>query len=227
VDERTRGRMPARHAGLIGALGLAAAGVACAERPASVRPAAPLAGTYELFVCKGRCPPGDSARAVAVGRLVLQDSAIPLAPVDSRDPVGPGDPREPRPDSADLHLQLGRWRARGTPNGCYVFDRRPERAQTYAGIRRVGVVSWRVRERDSAIKFSLYGSPDAGHDVTLARPDGSGVLRGTGHSSGAGVTAVDWPDDSVVARRVGPPDVEPCFAAAAAEWRRRHGPRSR
>jgi hypothetical protein len=198
--------MPVDAQRIVGSLAvLAAAG--CAPFRAARVPSPPLAGTYELFVCKHECPLGDSSRAFAIGRLVLDDTAIVLTP---------------RPDSSDVRLGWRRWQLRAPPTGCFIIDERKSERRSYAGISRVDVISWRIdAARDSAFSFTLYLSPDASHVATLVRANERGVLRGTGRSSGVGATEVDWPDDSVVARRVGPPDVESCFTAAAVEWRKR------
>jgi len=62
---------------------------------------------------------------------------------------------------------------------------------------------------------ALYQSPDAMYYAIL-RPGGE-ELRGRGHSYGHGAAAVSGPQDSVLARRIGPPDRSICIRAAEAE----------
>lgn len=131
---------------------------------------------------------------------MLVDSALPLASLS---------------DSA-RHL-LGPASLRGAANGCYALAQPRRGAETYAGIARAAATHW---ERDSTgtIAFTLYASPDARHTVLAVVMGDS--LRGTGASSGAGVAEVHYPNDTIVAVRVGPPNIAPCVEASAREWRR-------
>jgi hypothetical protein len=157
-------------------------------------------GTYEIAVCKvGRCAPGDTAVTLTQGILVLFATRLP-----------------PVPDSAINLLRLP-FLAEG--NMCFALEPRRPGSQTYAGLAGVEATRW---QPDSAtgqrITFSLYFSPDAGHEVTARIRHGT--LGGRGTSWGAGVAAVEYPPDTIVGRRLGPPDITPCVAASAREWRR-------
>jgi hypothetical protein len=181
----------------LGALSVATSSLGA--QPAETR----VTGTYRLVVCKGApCSPSDTTRSIASGTVVLADSALPLASL---------------PDSA-RHLLRPSY-LRGEANGCYAYaPARP--AQTYAGISRAAATHW---ERDSTgtpgtIVFTLYASPDARHMVRAVVV--GDTLRGVGESSGAGVAEVHYPNDAIVAVRVGPANIAPCVIASAREWRR-------
>lgn len=92
------------------------------------------------------------------------------------------------------------------PNACYVLARQA-RADTYAGIDDVGTTRW-TPLADGSITISLFRSPDAGYDAKLSlTTDG---FRGRGTSRGWGVAA-DSPADSIVGRRIGPPELMRCL----------------
>ena len=57
----------------------------------------------------------------------------------------------------------------------------------------------------------MMTSPDASYRVT-ARRSTMDELRGRGESWGTGMAEVQWPADTFVARRIGPPDARVCFA---------------
>jgi hypothetical protein len=135
------------------------------------------------------------------GLLVLNDEPLPFASL---------------PDSARrLRVQ---YSVPARSNACYTLSRALGNPPTYAGIGAAGTTRW-LRDRTSGIvEFGLYRSPDARHVVRAAlRGD---TLTGTGTSSGAGVGEIDYPRDTIVALRVGPPDLAKCADASARESRR-------
>jgi hypothetical protein len=175
---------------------------ACVAAARDPRPGASPAGTYRVAVCTiGPCAPGDSARALVLGYLVLTDAPLDTAAL---------------PDSA-RRLLAGSF-LRGAANGCYVLGRGGAPGETYAGAGRVAATRWRADPGEPGVlRFVLYRSPDASHEVRAAlTPDG---LRGRGVSRGAGVAAVTWAPDTVVALRVGPPDLARCARASTRRWR--------
>jgi Protein of unknown function (DUF2911) len=157
----------------------------------------PVIGTYRIAVCKrGPCTPRDSVHAVAWGVLVLTDGPLSLAQ---------------SPDS--LKWRLGGFGLGGRPNGCYALSSVRD-AKSYAGLSQVAGTRWTLDSaRHGGIRFSLFRSPDAGHEVrAMVVEDG---LRGTGESWGAGTAAPNYEADTVVASRVGEPDVRQCARATA------------
>jgi hypothetical protein len=169
----------------------------------TARPAAgQVAGTYRVAVCKsGPCTPADTAHALVWGLLVLNDEPLPFASL---------------PDSARrLRVQ---YSVPARSNACYALHRASGDPQTYAGIRGAGTTRWLRDTTSGLLEFGLYRSPDARHVVRAAlRGD---TLSGTGTSSGPGIAAVDYPRDTIVALRVGPPDLTKCADASARESRR-------
>lgn len=177
--------------------------VTLASSSAAAQPTpAKVAGTYRIAVCKSApCSPTDTARALAWGLLILNDAPLPFASL---------------PDSA--RRLLVRYAVPERSNACYTLRRADGNPRTYAGISGAGTTRWQRDTTSGALVFTLYRSPDAVHTVRAAvRGD---TLSGGGISSGAGAAEVDYPRDTVVAVRVGPPDLEPCVEASAREWRR-------
>jgi hypothetical protein len=160
-----------------------------------------VTGTYRISVCKTRpCIAGDSTHAVAVGVLVLLDSAILPAAL---------------PASAGRLLTRYSHPYRAN-NACYDLKRIGVNRTSYAGG--VAGTHWKLEGKDgTTITFGLYRSPDAFHSV-IAKIRGDHIA-GVGRSSGSGVTAVDWPRDTVVATRSGPADVNKCIRASIRESR--------
>jgi hypothetical protein len=182
-------------------------------RPASVllgqQTSGTVAGNYQIAVCKRMpCSPLVPTGAAAAGILVLLDSAITpgALPEDARQRL--------RPSYLD-----------GPANGCFSLRRPLVPTESFAGIAGVGATRW-AKDSSGYLTFTLYQSPDARH-VVRARLVGD-TLRGTGESSGAGIVDVHWPRDTVIAVRVGRPDVAPCVEASSREnigrvrspWRR-------
>jgi hypothetical protein len=197
---RSRRARSAIQLTLAGTVLLSACGIPRSEPAAS--PERSLAGTYKIVICRKACDRPE--RALASGRLVLEDSAYPLAEL---------------PEPARAHVErrafiLAVIHAQRAPNACFVLDRTP-RANTYAGITRVGVTKW-LGDSGGTIRLPLFHSPDAGYVATLSIRDGE--IHGRGRSWG-GEHAGDGtiPPDSIVGRRLGPPDRSLCIRAAEAE----------
>ena len=171
---------------------------ACTHK--SPPPATPLPGTYALELCRVRCAGARDPNTLAVGRLVLLDSAMDTTAL--------------RQDSAGRILAdfFIFDHSDAAPNGCFLWDTRREKPTSYATGFSGGLIHW-VRSGDS-VRFQLYSSPDAGHYVTLAL--GAADLRGRGVSSGYGADSI--PQDVLVARRTGPPEPSICPSAGRALW---------
>lgn len=169
-----------------------------AARPASGQ----VAGTYRIAVCKsGPCTPADTAHALVWGLVVLSDEPLPFASL---------------PDSSRrLRVQ---YSVPARSNACYALRRALGDPQTYAGLRAVGTTRWLRDTTSGLLEFGLYRSPDARHVVrAVLRGD---TLIGTGTSWGAGIAAIDYPRDTIVALRVGPPDLAKCADTSVRESRR-------
>lgn len=171
---------------------------------------APLAGTYELLICRSGCGLRDRSRAYVRGTLVITAHPVPF---DSFPELG-------RRRLLRSYMFYGPPLLRGghsdgipNPNGCFVLTSVAVRQDSYVGIERVGALLWQF---DSAggIYFPLYRSPDAGYGVTLHVT--GDVLNGSGVSWGAGVTAIHSPPDSIIAWRIGPPALARCSVAIVA-----------
>ena len=93
-------------------------------------------------------------------------------------------------------------------NGC--FELEPvRRANSYAGIQRMGLLSWTF-EPDSGVAFSIFRSPDAGYRVRVGIRTDS--LIGRGDSWGAGAAEIGVPADFVHGSKLGPADTEICLS---------------
>lgn len=178
------------------------------DRPVQVNARPAIGGTYEFRLCRGPCAGRDDSTSLAIGRLVLVDVAIDTAVYI-------------RSDSARrlLRRQYLFEARQGPPNGCFVWDTRNLRGQSYGVGRAGGLLYWTAK--DDSLFFRLYRSPDASHMVRALRtPTG---FQGRGVSAGAGVADVHWPDDVVAGRWAGAPDFSVCNQAAdtvLAEFRR-------
>lgn len=174
--------------------------LACAPEP-SARANMPRAigGTYELRLCRVRCAGGDEPNSLAIGRLVLAGVAIDTS-------------AHIRSDSARRHLTLQDiWESdEGPPNGCFVWHQRREDPLSYGKTWEGALVHWSAKE--DSLFFRLYRSPDASHSVRAVRTQTG--FQGRGVSAGAGAAEVDWPDDVVVGRWIGPSDFAICNEAA-------------
>jgi hypothetical protein len=182
--------------------------------------AAPLAqgiapGTYRIQICQGPCDTQDPETLVAVGHLVIENASYATADL----------PIAARTYFEDWTALLLGAAAKDRPNSCFVLSRSREAANSYAGLEKVGLTLVESHRGDS-IRVALYQSPDASYYAVLL-PAGR-ELRGRGRSSGVADAAGRFSQDSVYARRIGPPDRGLCIRAAEAEAAaleaRRHPP---
>jgi hypothetical protein len=163
-----------------------------------------VAGTYEVLVCEGACVGGRTPGNVAVrGHLVLEDARFPFSEV---------------PEPAHSYLEryeslLIQANAEEMPNACFVLAR-ADRAKGFAGLTPVGFSLW-VPDSAGVVVLSLYQSPDAGYVLRIGTHGRE--LGGTGRSWGVGDAEVDLPADSIIGRRIGPPDRSLCIRAAEYE----------
>jgi hypothetical protein len=167
---------------------------------------ATIAGTYRIAVCtRPTCALDDTATAATWGVLILFNSPISAMAI---------------PESARPLLTM--YVIDRSANGCYAMRKPDADAQTYAGSSGVGVTSWSVRP-DGKLTFMLYQSPDAGHSVQAVTQGDS--LRGIGRTWRHFESSVTFPPDTVLAVKVGPPDITPCAEASSREWSRLQTPR--
>ena len=178
------------------------------------RQAAGPGGTFEVWICKGPCDPSRADSTLTRGYLVIEDQRY------SFDEVAlPAEEPHIRGRYLVLMGDIDR-----RPNACFQFQR-TRGAQTYAGIQAVGFTAWENAD-SGQITIPLYRSPDSGYGAVLRR-DGD-TLAGRGKSWGAkewiggGPGRVDWPADSIYARRIGAPDRARCIRDAGEDlvrWR--------
>jgi hypothetical protein len=150
----------------------------------------PVAGTYEISICKGSCPATGDENVLVKGHLVLFPTQL-----TDRDVA--------RLES--LHVSSSHV---DQPDGCFTLERLPGRTyRGYAGIDAAGLTNWSIESDE--LTFALYRSPDAGYKVTAQRSTTG--FAGTGMSWGAGVAAPTAPGpEDVVARRIGDADMKHC-----------------
>ena len=203
----------ARRCAWVGAALLAACRAADVRPAETAAPAQSPYGTYELRLCRVRCGPEWPANTIRSGWVVLD--SVPVALGAFPDSV------RRRLENSFMFMDLGR----GDPaNGCYLLRADRPEVKTYAGIETGGLTRWEPAAGGDSIRFSLYRSPDAGHEVAAALT--AGGFEGRGESWGAGAAEVHYPDDLVLGRRLGAPDQGRCGEAALAglaafaEWRR-------
>lgn len=179
---------------------LIAAAAACTHPRGAPGPV-DLAGTYAVTICRGPCRGLADDSVVGRGHLVMEATYLPSElPAAAR-----------RVLEGEEFLRMGDDDRVLDPNACFVFER--IRSGSYAGIVGVGFTRADVGPGDT-VGVDLFHTPDAGYYVILHRAGTD--LRGRGHSWGVGAAAIDVPQDSVVARRVGPPDRAVCVRAAEA-----------
>jgi len=156
-------------------------------------------GTYALRLCRVTCDPRYPKNTFRSGWIVLG-----AAPLDL--------PNMPDSVRKWLELHFMMQADEGQANGCFHFTANRPEVRTYASV--AGLLRWERRGSGDSAAFKLYQSPDAGHNVQVAAtPRG---FSGSGHSWGAGVAAVDYPDDLVVGEYLGPPNVARCEEAGYA-----------
>jgi hypothetical protein len=161
--------------------------ISAAAQSADMNDLDQAAGTYELIICKSACSFSKPENGFATVAVVLFDRAMTQKDINRIDPYQRYDPGA---------------------NACYAFKRKLQ-AQSYAGIDKRGTSSWLLS--DQKIRFNLLRSPDASYVVELKRTGDS--LVGTGRSAGVGGGAppAEYTPDTVVGRRVGPPDISACW----------------
>jgi len=91
--------------------------------------------------------------------------------------------------------------------GCFDLTRHRHHP-SYLALFEEGYTGWSHPTGTDSVRFTTYRSPDAGHRVSALLTDTGFV--GTGHSWGAGVAYIDVPDEFIVGRRIGPPDMNRC-----------------
>jgi hypothetical protein len=151
-----------------------------------------VAGTYEVMVCRDRCDASRPEEALARGHLVLEAARYDFSDV---------------PEPARSYIQrhefiLAVIDAERSPNACFVIEN-TRRAATYAGAAPVGVTKWEA-DSTGATTLPLFHSPDAGYIATVSIRGRE--LRGRGRSWGSGTGDGPIPSDSIIGRRIGPPD---------------------
>lgn len=199
-QERADSRKAARLLAIIGAGILAG----CRPQPSATvpSPSGLVPGTYAIQLCQGSCDASENV--VAEGHLVVEPIRY------SVDELPPAVSEYFRKFTALMLLGT----AGGSPNACFAIERRQRHPRTLAGIRATGLTLVEPDDGDS-VAIVLYRSPDASHYI-IVKPAGR-ELRGRGTSSGVADAADDYADDTVLARRIGPPDRGRCIRAAEKE----------
>ena len=163
----------------------------------------PIGGSYRLLVCRDTCGHRDSTLAYVKGTLVFSDSSFDLRSV----------PTAAREHMEFSYMFMGNAGTSDTrPNGCFILSPLKKVADSYLGIESVGLLKWQ-RGTTGIIYFDLFRSPDAGYHVVLDAA--TSQFTGSGESWGAGAAEIHAPSDSVIAWRLGPANLNPCFQAAA------------
>jgi hypothetical protein len=164
-------------------------------------PAQPLpAGTYALSVCRGPCQSAHPD-SVVTGQLVIEPAPFALSELSSK-----------VRDYLESGYLLIRNDSTVDPNACFVVSRRGSGTGSLAGITTAGFIRLETHRGDSTTVM-LYQSPDAAY-AAIVIPHGDG-LRGRGQSY-VGFDSHRIPDDSVIARRIGPPRRELCIRGVLA-----------
>jgi hypothetical protein len=186
------------------------AGAGCAVAQA-VPEAGLRAGTYEFRICHSTCDPAVDS-AFAAGTIVIMDHAF------SADSL-------PEPARSYLRFyeeDLLVGVAEEEPNACFVVRRRG--LGTWVGSSPVALTRWHQSPRVlGAFLLPLFQTADAGYWLRLRAQ--SQVINGIGYSFGPERDSPQPPNDTVVLRRVGPPDLGICTAAATIESRNHPPPR--
>ena len=166
---------------------LAMTAIGATAQSGDVSKVGPVAGTYELIICKSACSFSEPGNVFAKAVIVLLDHVMAQKDVEQINP------------SAYFGDQPVR--------ACFAVKRNFE-AQSYAGIDETGVTAWLISGH--TLEFTLFRSPDAGYSVEVER--NGDLLAGTGRSWGVGMGAPppEYSPDLVVGRRRGPPDISVC-----------------
>jgi hypothetical protein len=164
-----------------------------------------VAGTYEIRVCR-RGPCDDAADRSALRTLFvsIQPDSIPMTRLD---------------EATRFMLMTG---MAGAPpwNACFTAVRLLRPAHTYAGLSGVGVFYAEPDPITHQVTLWPGASVDAFYRVDAVLENGR--LEGVGRSEQVPFTERPAPD-TVVGRRIGPPDPQRCIAVArkmAADMRR-------
>jgi hypothetical protein len=149
-----------------------------------------IPGSYEVRVCSGPCSFADRSNVLAGGMLVLGAEAI----------------------NPEVTTKLKRARYRpadslqGPPNGCFIVSR-IQNAHTFVGLIPLGFTHWSANS--NRVQFGLYASSDAQYVASVV-VDADG-FKGSGVSNFSEFSDPLWPSDFLIARRVGPADVDRCI----------------
>ena len=160
--------------------------------------AAPVAGTYAVWLCKDACTVADTARAAVMGYLVLADGTLAMDSIAD-------DVRASLLDESEIL----RWSSKdgvSAPNACFAFTRGTQSRALLAGIIPAALTRW--EHRGDTIQVRLYASPDAAYTLRAMVRDGT--LLGAGRESGYIGRAFDEKTGPVHGIRVGPPDARRC-----------------
>jgi hypothetical protein len=161
---------------------------------------APIAGTYEVVICKREpCALTDPQNVQLKGQLVLADRQLTLADFP---------PEVQKIGSLRFAFDRG-------ANGCFGMAAQSLAPMTNAASGDAGPVIWNpFPSEPTRVSFSLNRSPDASHHATATITNGT--LRAVGRSQGIGSAAPPsfWGDDIIVGRRIGPVDLTPCIESA-------------
>lgn len=199
------GRPTMRMTLLMFAVLIAGAGCAAAQAGRGLR-----AGTYEFRICRGTCESAVDS-AFADGTIVIMDRAF------SADSL-------PEPARSYLRFyeeDLLVGVAEEEPNACFVVRKRG--LGTWVGSSPVALTRWHQSSRDPGAFFlPLFQTADAGYWLRL-RVQGEDV-KGIGYSFGPERDTPRPPEDTVELRRVGPPGLGICTAAAEIESQRHPPP---
>ena len=182
------------------AMGQLAGCAAVTGRGTQPRDIAP-AGTYRVTVCRGSCA-GGRGTLVAEGILVLEAQSFSIEEI----------PQQARGYFEKYENILLHEDAGDAPNACFAL--RSLKSGTLAGSTPAGLTRW-TRTAGDSIRLRLYHSADAGYDVRLSvRAEG---VEGYGQSWGPWPPSENSPSNVIVARRIGPPNRDPCIHAAVAD----------
>jgi len=162
------------------------AGLAISATHAAEQPAASIAGSYQILICKGECAASEQ-NVVVKGEILLFAASL-------------------NQQKLAEHRLRGRFMS-APPNGCFGLGKTGRPYDGYAGIEEAGLTTWSTEEEE--LRFALYHSADAGYRVAMRRT--ATGFAGTGRSWGAGVAAATGPAlDQVVLRRTGAADLSRC-----------------
>ena len=91
--------------------------------------------------------------------------------------------------------------------GCFEITRL-QAFRSHLAVHRDGYTGWRQNPESDTLVFWTYRGVDASHVVKAVLTNDGFV--GKGHSAGAGAASLDVPDEFIVGRRLGPPEMNRC-----------------